>query len=127
MSPDFPQISRMTTERFRLRLLPLSIALIIVGTMVPIELRGPMNWGRGFVLMDYVNNLLLYAPLGIALCRKRLCIVAAIAFLLSAAAEILQIWEFQRFPSFHDVIANVSGAVIAAEMWRVLLHGHAPT
>ncbi len=58
----------LTTHRGRrLRLLPLALAVIIFCTAVPVEFRGPVMWSNGFDIGDFVTNVLLYAPLGLAL------------------------------------------------------------
>ncbi len=100
----------MTTHQGgQLRLLPLALAVIIFCTAVPVELRGPVMWSNGFDIGDFVNNVLLYAPLGLALWRRSLLISLAGAAMLSTAIEIMQIWHFERFGSAFDVLANVLG------------------
>jgi hypothetical protein len=73
-----------------------------------------------FKLWDLVANLLLYAPLGVALFRQRLAVVVLASFALSAAIECSQIWSVDRFPSVFDVLANVIGCVLAALVTRRL-------
>jgi hypothetical protein len=84
--------------------------------MVPVEFRAATGWHGGFGAVDFLQNLLLFAPLGAALCRRPWWQIAISAVALSATVEFFQIWQFERFPSPYDVIANVSGAVCAAYM-----------
>lgn len=98
----------MTTHR-GLRLLPLALAAIIFCTAVPIEFRGPVLWSNEFDIGDFVNNVLLYAPLGVALWRRSLLVGLAGAATLSTAIETLQIWHFERFGSAFDILANILG------------------
>lgn len=105
----------LTTHRGRrLRLLPLALAGIIFCTAVPVEFRGPIMWSNGFDIGDFVNNVLLYAPLGLALWRGSLLVGLAGAAILSTTIEILQIWHFERFGSTFDVLANVLGWCMAS-------------
>ena len=90
-------------------MLPFALAVIIFCTAVPVELRGPALRSNGFDIGDFVNNVLLYAPLGLALWRQSLLVGLAGAAILSTAIEILQIWHFERFGSAFDVSANVLG------------------
>jgi hypothetical protein len=55
--------------RLRLRLLLPSIAVIVIGTMVPTGLRHPSlaYIDNTVTADDFVSNLVLYTPLGIAL------------------------------------------------------------
>jgi hypothetical protein len=90
-------------------LLPLALAAIMFCTAVPVEFRGPVMWSNGFDIGDFVNNMLLYAPLGLALWRQSLLVGLTGAGILSTTIEILQIWHFERFGSAFDVLANVLG------------------
>lgn len=100
--------------RYSLMLLPLAIGAIILATGVPIELRRAVWWDGGFGYEDIAENLLLYAPLGVALCRRPHWMVFAIAALLSMSMELTQVWSIGRYSSLVDVAANSLGAVIAA-------------
>src|SRR5271154_5771333 len=61
-------------KRLRLRLLVPTIALIVVATMIPVGLRHPSRRYIQYVFdpADFLNNILLYMPLGIALCGTSL-------------------------------------------------------
>lgn len=111
--------------RYRLHLLPLALVAIIATTAIPIELRSALWWDGGFDSADFAENLLLYAPLGAALWRRRPSIVFLVAMALSAAIELLQMWQVGRYSSPYDVAANAGGALIAALAWTKLAHGTA--
>ena len=109
--------------RLRVRLLPPSIALIVLGTMVPTGLRHPSlaYIHNAFTADDFVSNLILYMPLGIALSGSSLIRAFLIGLSLSTSAEVLQLGDVGRVPSFFDIAANTCGAVIgylAAMFWR---------
>ena len=101
-------------------MLPFALAVIIFCTAVPVELRGPVLWSNRFDIGDFVNNVLLYAPLGLALWRQSLLVGLAGAAILSTAIEILQIWHFERFGSAFDVVANVLGTACGILLARRL-------
>jgi hypothetical protein len=107
-----------TATTYRLRLLPLALALIVVTTSAPVELRAPVGWDGTIEVLDIAVNLLLFMPLGLALRRwpwRRLLLSAA---LLSAVIELGQIWNCDRHPSPGDVAANAAGALLAAWLGR---------
>lgn len=100
----------LTTHRgHRLHLFPIALAAIISCTAVPIEFRGPIMWSNEFDIEDFRNNVLLYAPLGLALWRRPLLVSLPGAAMLSTAIEIMQISHFERFASALDVLANILG------------------
>lgn len=105
----------------RLRLFPLALAAIIFCTAVPVEFRGPVMWSHGFDSGDFVNNVLLYAPLGLAIWRQSLLLGLAGAAMLSTTIEILQIWHFERFGSAFDVLANILGTACGVLLARRLV------
>lgn len=105
---------RITADKYRLSLLPLSVATIIIATAVPIELRGPIWWDGGFDYRDIAENLLLYVPLGIALWKRTLWSMMAIALLLSMTIEISQVWSIGRYSSTLDIVVNTAGALLGA-------------
>ena len=112
----------LTTHRGRqFRLLPLALAAIIFCTAAPVEFRGPVLWSNEFDIGDFVNNVLLYAPLGLALWRQSLLVGLAGAAILSTAIEILQIWHFERFGSAFDVSANILGTACGTLLARRLV------
>ena len=98
----------------KLRLLLPSIALIVVATMVPAGLRHPsLNYiAYNFDPSDFLNNIFLYIPLGIALCGTSVWRAFTSGFCLATTAEILQIGYIDRVPSPFDVTSNTCGAVI---------------
>ena len=106
------------TTNYRLSLLPLSVAAILIATAVPIELRGPVWWHGGFDYRDIAENLLLYVPLGIVLWKRSLWTVMAAAMLLSTAIEVSQVWNIGRYSSPFDIAANTVGALLGALAWR---------
>jgi len=110
-------------RRLRLRLLLPSIALIVAGTMVPTELRHPSlaYIDNTFTVDDFVSNLLLYTPLGIALSGSSLIRAFLVSLSLSTTAEVLQLGYVNRVPSLSDIAADICGAVVgylAAMFWR---------
>lgn len=110
---------RILRHEYRLNLLPLAVAAIVVLTAIPIEMRGgAVNWEVGFDYQDFVENLLLFAPLGAALWRRHMAVVLICAALLSLGVETVQLWSFDRFASPYDVISNVLGALAGAQAWR---------
>lgn len=114
---------RPLTTTYHLRLLPLALAAVVVTTAMPVELRAPVLWNRSVELVDVVVNLLLYAPLGLALRRWPWRRVLLLALLLSASIETGQIWNSARHSSPMDVAANVAGALLAAWIGRRLRRG----
>ena len=109
--------------RLRLRLLLPSIALIVRGTMVPTGLRHPSlaYINNLFTAADFVSNLVLYVPLGIALSGSSLVRAFLVGLTLSTSAEVLQLSYVGRIPSFVDIASSTCGAVVgylAAMFWR---------
>lgn len=100
--------------RLRLRLLVPSIALIVVATMIPVGLRHPsLSYIKyTFDPADFLNNILLYLPLGIALSGTSLTRTCLIGFSLSTVAEVLQMGYIDRIPSPLDVASNTCGTLI---------------
>lgn len=109
-------------HEYRLNLLPLAVAAIVVLTAIPIELRAAVGWDGGFDYTDFVENLLLYVPLGVALWRRHTWVVLICAAVLSVGAETIQLWSFERYSSPYDVISNVLGAFAGAHVWRRISH-----
>jgi hypothetical protein len=110
--------TKIAVHEFSLRILPLAISAIVIATAIPIEVRSSMWWESRFDTWDFLQNLLLFVPLGIALGERRWWTVAAAAFVLSLTVETVQLWSFERFSSPYDVIANVLGAAMASSAWR---------
>src|ERR1700677_5321330 len=75
--------------RLRLRLLVPSIALIVVTTMIPVGLRHPSlrYIENSFQGPDFLNNILLYMPLGIALSGSSLLRTFLFCLCLSTGVE----------------------------------------
>jgi hypothetical protein len=103
-----------TLPRLRLRLLILSIALIVATTLIPVGLRYPSTGyiNCTFNVADFINNLLLYVPLGIALGGSSLLRAFLWGFSLSTCAELLQLGYVDRIPSPFDIASNTCGALI---------------
>jgi len=112
---------------YELSLTPLAIAVILVATAVPLGFGGASGWSIRFDLGDVIQNLLLYAPLGVALRRYPAWKVGVMAALLSLAIEVSQVWVVSRFASPFDVLSNASGAVLARWLARRMSRGDSPT
>jgi hypothetical protein len=99
--------------RIRLRLLGPALLLIVAGTMIPTGFRHPsLSYiDNGFSLDDFINNMFLYLPLGIALGGSSLLRAFLLGLSLSTGAEVLQLGYVDRIPSFLDIASNTSGAV----------------
>ena len=106
----------------RFSLASLAIAAIAAATAVPVELRSAVWWDGRFHAVDFLQNLLLYAPLGVALSGRSWRVVASSAAALSIAAEVVQLWSFERFSSPYDVLSNVLGACAGMWLWRRYRH-----
>src|ERR1700677_3079675 len=76
--------------RLRIRLLVPSIALIVVATMIPVGLRHPSlrYIDNQFEGPDFLNNIIMYVPLGIALSGSTLLRTFFFGLCLSTAAEV---------------------------------------
>jgi VanZ family protein len=98
----------------RIRLLAPSIALIVAATMIPTGLRYPSlsHIQDLFNTADFVNNIILYMPLGIALSDSSLLRAFLFGLLLSTCAEVLQLGYVDRIPSFLDIASNTAGALV---------------
>jgi hypothetical protein len=111
-------VVRLRFHRVHLRLLPLTVAAIVIMTALPIEIGAPVEWDRDLRGSDFVLNVLLFAPLGIALWRRPIWMIGVVSGLTSAVIESSQVWSIDRFASAYDIAANTLGAVIAALVWR---------
>jgi len=97
--------------------------------MVPVGLRHPsLTYIRDVIdPTDFVNNLILYMPLGIVLGGTSLIRAFLFGLCLSTCAEVLQLGYVDRIPSFLDIFSNTCGAVIGYLIARLLvLAGHDP-
>ena len=112
------------TPRIRLQLLGPAILLIVAGTMIPTGLRHPsLSYiDNGFNLDDFVNNMFLYLPLGIALGGSSLLRAFLLGLSFSTGAEILQLGYVDRIPSFVDIASNTSGAVAGYLVAKLFFH-----
>jgi hypothetical protein len=101
-------------QRLRLRLLVPSVALIVAATMIPVALRHPSlrYIDNSFEPADFVNNIVMYMPLGIALSGSSLLRTFLFGFFLSTAAEMLQLGYVDRIPSGFDIASNTCGALL---------------
>jgi VanZ like family len=116
-------LNLFSPPRLRLRLLLLSIAPIVAGTMVPTRLRHPSlaYIDNTFTADDFVSNLILFVPLGIALSGSSLIRAFLVGLSLSTSAEVLQLGYVGRVPSFFDIAACTCGAVagyLVGMFWR---------
>ncbi|PSB62438.1 hypothetical protein C7B61_14545, partial [filamentous cyanobacterium CCP1] len=83
-------------------------------------------------LDDWIVNLLLYVPLGFSLAawlqtRKisklfQLVCIILVAFSLSTAVEILQLFLPSRIPSSTDIYANTVGSILGMQCFNYLGH-----
>jgi hypothetical protein len=82
--------------------------------MIPTGLRYPSlsHIQDLFDTADFVNNLILYMPLGIALSDSSLIRAFLFGLLLSTCAEVLQLGYVDRIPSFLDIASNTAGALM---------------
>jgi hypothetical protein len=113
-------------EELRLRLLLPSLALIVITTMVPAGLRHPAfhyisaNWNTE----DFLNNILLYMPMGIALGATSLLRATVYGFSLATLAECLQISYVDRIPSPLDIASNTIGAALGYLVAKAIRRFH---
>jgi VanZ like family/Concanavalin A-like lectin/glucanases superfamily len=98
----------------RLRLLAPAVALIVAATMIPVGFRHPSLRfiDNSFETGDFLNNIILYLPLGIALCGTSLLRAFLWGLFLATGAEVWQLGCIDRIPSLMDVAGNTCGAVI---------------
>jgi VanZ family protein len=112
--PNVTGLKLFKPSLLRIRLLAPSMALIVAATMIPTGLRYPSlsHLQDLFNTADFVNNLILYMPLGIALSDSSLIRAFLFGLLLSTCAEVLQLGYVDRIPSFLDIASNTAGALI---------------
>lgn len=99
-------------------LLVLALTLSPSGELIP-EARWCFLCGDSG-LADFLLNVALFVPLGLAFARRAVPVVRVIAagVALSMAIEVLQ-WVIPgRHPSYGDIVANALGAWLGAEAWR---------
>jgi hypothetical protein len=108
----------------------LALALIAAATLVPVS--GPAQGSLRFCLLcgersvaDAFLNILLFAPLGMALKALPQRRVVLVGCLVSGSIELLQFFLPGRFPSPSDVLFNSLGTLAGAGLARrapALLH-----
>jgi hypothetical protein len=106
-------LNLFASQPLRLRLLIPSIALVVASTMIPVGLRHPLTSyiEYNFSTADFINNLILYMPLGIVLGGSSLPRVFLVALSLSTCAELQQLGYIDRIPSPFDIASNTCGAL----------------
>jgi len=90
--------------------------------MIPVGLRHPSlrYIDNKFEAADFLNNILMYVPLGIALSGSSLLRTFLFGLSLSTAAEVLQMGYVDRIPSGADITSNTCGALagyLVALVW----------
>jgi hypothetical protein len=82
--------------------------------MIPVALRHPSLRYIDNTLepADFINNILMYIPLGIALSGSSLLRTFLFGFFLSTTAETLQLGYVDRIPSGFDIASNTLGALV---------------
>jgi hypothetical protein len=82
--------------------------------MIPVALRHPSLRYIDDTLepADFINNILMYIPLGIALSGSSLLRTFLFGFFLSTTAEVLQLGYVDRIPSGFDIASNTGGALV---------------
>ncbi|HTF63025.1 MAG TPA: VanZ family protein [Edaphobacter sp.] len=104
----------LTLPRLHFGLLIPSIALIVATTFIPVGIRHPLSGYIDYTFnsADFINNLILYVPLGFALGRSPFIRTFLFAFSLATCAELLQLGCVDRTPSPFDIAGNTCGALI---------------
>lgn len=103
--------------------LPVSYAGIVnaIGDWLQADL-GVRGFGTGWI--EFVANILMFAPLGflLTLLFRRPLYGVLLALALSVGAEVAQIVIPSRVPTFRDILANALGAAIGAALaWLMVL------
>ncbi len=97
-----------------LRLFPLALAAVWACTVLSVEIAPPRLdaslWRIG--PDDLFVNILLYAPLGVALRRRGALFAIITGATLSCGAELTQLFYPDRFTAGTDVAANIAGVFI---------------
>ena len=107
------------------RLLILIIALIVYGSLYPWRLRDPGPFGPFEVLLqsrsgpillgDILVNVAIYIPIGACaylVFRRSLLKPLLLGITLSAAIELIQVYQVSRKPSVYDLLANGVGTIL---------------
>ncbi|MGH6693291.1 MAG: VanZ family protein, partial [Gammaproteobacteria bacterium] len=126
----------MSAPRHLRWIVALSVALILAAALRPVPTSAPIEASARFTtcvicgdrgVADAILNVLLFAPLGVALALgpssgRRVVVLAGA---LSAAIEILQLAIAGRHASLGDVIFNALGATLGlllVRRWGALFH-----
>jgi hypothetical protein len=82
--------------------------------MIPVGIRHPSLRfiDNSFDPADIANNIVLYLPLGIALCGSSLRRAFLYGICLATMAEAWQLACIDRIPSFVDIAGNTAGSVL---------------
>lgn len=96
-----------------------ALSLILALTLAPVSRSMPVSacfWCGEFATADFILNMLLFVPLGLALgISAGLATGAAIviAILISGGVELAQLAIPGRYPTLSDVLANTLGTLAA--------------
>lgn len=100
------------------------ILLILAATTFPLEFQSPSATliDVKVEITDIISNIMGYVPVGIVLADIGVLSTLLIGTLLSAIAEISQVFIPDRFPSPVDIVSNVVGTgigIIFAIRWHI--------
>src|SRR5262249_43954156 len=100
------------------------ISLVIAATAIPVELRplAASELDVNFDFFDIAANIAGYIPVGIVTGEVGVCKAVGIATVMSALAEVGQLFMRYRYPSPVDFAANVTGAALGifiSRRWRI--------
>ncbi|KDA04883.1 VanZ family protein [Microbacterium sp. CH12i] len=102
--------------------LPVPYAGIVRGIGQALTSTGISGFGTGWI--EFVANVLMFAPLGffLTLLFRHPLVGTVVALVLSVTAEVVQIVIPSRQPSLRDIVANVFGAALGAFLaWLIVL------
>ncbi len=77
----------------------------------------PRPWDFDKSLLDMVQNIILFLPLGLLIhqnTRLKLWYIAMLGAGISLSIELVQLFSLTRFSNPFDIVANAAGAVIGA-------------
>jgi hypothetical protein len=98
--------------------------------MIPVGFRHPSLRfiDNEFQTADFINNIILYMPLGIALSGTSLLRALLFGLFLATGAEAWQLGCLDRIPSLMDVAGNTLGSVVGYLVAAILVRvtGHDP-
>lgn len=120
-------MKRRSSHLFGIGATALTVVCVLVLTLYPYDFTTPMGEGELVAALsrrprvtDAIRNVLLFVPLGIglgSLAVGSMGRIAAWSAGLAATIECLQVF-LPRSASWVDVVANVTGAMIGAAVWR---------